>query len=221
MKYTDAMDIIGGLSQPSKMPWYGWSISAYDCITGSKLREVPGSVCSKCYAVRGNYCFKVVRQAHQRRKECLEDPRFVEAFILVLTMLHKRTRATYVRDGATVKENRFRWHDSGDLQSLQHLEIINEIAMATPFLDHWLPSKEHGIVNEYLKKHGSFAPNLTVRMSAVMIGETFKHRPMGLPFSAVNVTTGLNQCPAYEQDGQCKDCRQCWEQDVDVSYNLH
>lgn len=221
MNQLEAMDIIGGLSQPSKMPWFGWSISAFACKTGSKLRQVPGSVCSKCYACKGNYMFPTVKNAHERRLEALSDERFVAAFIMVLTNLYQRTRLAYEKDGVLVKENRFRWHDSGDLQSLEHLEKINEIALATPFLDHWLPSKEHGIVNQFLKKHGSFAPNLVVRMSAVMTGESFKTRPMGLSFSAVNVTTELNQCPASQQEGKCKDCRQCWNKDVDVSYPLH
>ena len=50
LSYDSAYEIIGGLSSPSKMPWYGWSISAYRCKTGGKLREVENSTCSHCYA---------------------------------------------------------------------------------------------------------------------------------------------------------------------------
>lgn len=221
MQYIEAMDIIGSLSQPSKMPWFSYSTSAFDCQTGSKLREIKGSVCSSCYACKGQYRFSNVRKAQDKRMAGTKHPDFVEAMTLVLTTLYNRGKKTYKKNGKTVKENRFRWHDAGDIQSLEHLERINQIALNTPFLDHWLPSKEFGYVNQFLKKHKRFAPNLTVRMSATMVGQTFDKAPMGLPFSAVGVTQELSQCPAYSQDGQCKNCRNCWEPKLNVSYPLH
>ena len=54
MKTSEALKIIGGsLSKPSKMP--GWSIGlpAKECKTGGKLRNVEGSVCYDCYALKG------------------------------------------------------------------------------------------------------------------------------------------------------------------------
>lgn len=220
LKYTDAMDIIGGLSQPSKMPWYSYSLSAYDCKTGSKLREVEGSTCSKCYACKGNYCFPNVRIAHARRLKAIDDPRFEDAFVLVLTKLYQRGRGKYMRDGVEVKENRFRWHDSGDIQTLEHLETINRIAQRTPFLDHWIPTREFGIVRKFFEKHGNFAHNLVVRMSATMIGEELKSS-LPLPMSTVGMPEAPTQCVAYEQQGKCLDCRQCWNFDTNVNYPLH
>ena len=221
MDYLEAMDIIGGLSKPSKMPGFSWSTSAFDCQTGTKLRAVPGSVCSSCYACKGNYRFKNVKDAHARRMAGIDHPDFVEAFVLVLNTVYGRMKKTYIKDMVEIQENRFRWHDSGDIQSLEHLEMINEIAKRTPQLDHWLPTKEAGYVGQFKKKHGEFVSNLTVRLSAAMVGETFKKAPMGLPFSAVGVSTGLAQCPAYEQGGQCLDCNNCWNPNINVSYPLH
>ncbi len=222
MAIPDALTIIGGLSAPSKMPGTSWSISAFECKTGSKLREVPGSTCSSCYALKGNYRFKNVKDAHERRLKALEHPLFVPAFIQVLTELHKKQRKTYIRNGLEVKENRHRWHDSGDLQSISHLEMINEIALATPFIDHWLPTREYGIVNKFLKSGAIVAPNLTIRMSAVMQGESFKARPMGLPFSTVGVEDEtVEQCKAPTQEGKCLNCRACWDKEVDVNYHKH
>lgn len=220
LQYTEAMDIIGGLSTPSKMPWYSYSLSAYDCKTGSKLREVKNSTCSKCYACKGNYCFPTVRAAHARRLNAIDDPRFEDAFVLVLTKLYQRGRGTYIKDGVEIKENRFRWHDSGDIQTLEHLEIINRVALRTPFLDHWIPTREFGIVKKFFEKHGNFAPNLTVRMSAVMIGEELE-TSLPLPTSSVGVAEAAIQCKAYSQGGKCLDCRQCWDSDKDVNYPLH
>ena len=49
--------IVGTLSEPSKMPTYAYSIPAKYCITGSKLRMIANSTCSKCYALKGRYIF--------------------------------------------------------------------------------------------------------------------------------------------------------------------
>ena len=204
------------------MPWYGFSTSALDCQTGSKLREVKNSVCSKCYACRGNYCFSNVKESHTKRLDATKDPRFVEAMTTVITTLYNRGKKTYKLNGKDVKENRFRWHDSGDIQSLEHLEKINQIAINCHFIDFWLPTKEIGYTNQFLKKHKEFAPNLTVRVSNPMIGETFKKAPMGLPFSTVNVTdNNIMQCSAPQQDNKCLDCRMCWDKDKNVNYKAH
>lgn len=222
LSYPEAMTIIGGLSTTSKMPWFSWSISAEDCVTGEKLRQVEGSVCSDCYACKGCYVFQSVKNAHNRRKEALANPRFVEAFSLVLNTAFHRGRKTYISRGVTYKENRFRWHDSGDLQSLDHLEKINQIALNTPNIIHWLPTKEIGILKEFLKKHiEGFSPNLTVRLSHPMIGGTWEKSPMDLPFSTVSTGLGV-KCPAPQQGGKCSDCKNCWIKHVkSVDYKKH
>lgn len=221
MDYYEAMDIIGGLSNTSKMPWYSWSTSAEKCITGSKLREVKGSVCADCYACKGCYVFKSVKEAHQRKFEALNHPKFVEAFILVLNKLYERGRKTYNLNGVQVKENRFRWHDSGDIQSVEHMNMICDIAEGCPQIDFWIPTREYGIMNKFLKTGRKIPDNLTVRMSVVMVGETVDERPMGLPFSTVGVMSAKAQCPAYEQEGKCLDCRVCWDKEENTNYPLH
>ena len=64
-----ALANIGGLSNPSKMPCYGYSIPAKYCKTGSKLAKVDGSVCNKCYALDNFYRMPVVENALQLRYE--------------------------------------------------------------------------------------------------------------------------------------------------------
>ena len=55
-KTKDAANkIVGGLSAPGKMPEGSFGLSARDCKTGSALRQIPGSVCSQCYALKGRY----------------------------------------------------------------------------------------------------------------------------------------------------------------------
>ena len=53
MKTIDALKLVGGLSKPSKMPGWAYGIPAKECKTGSKLRQVKGSTCEKCYALKG------------------------------------------------------------------------------------------------------------------------------------------------------------------------
>jgi hypothetical protein len=62
-----AESYIGGLSKTSKMPGPSWSISARECSTGGALRNVSGSVCSKCYALKGAYNWPGTVNALDRR----------------------------------------------------------------------------------------------------------------------------------------------------------
>lgn len=218
---TEALSVIGGFSAPSKMPGYSWSISAKICQVGSKLRLIPGSTCSTCYALKGQYQFPNVAAAHARRYAALDNPLFEEAFVFALLETYRRTRATYVRRGKEIQENRFRWFDAGDIQSLEMLEMINRIALATPKLRHWLPTRELEYVRQFKAKHGPFAKNLVVRPSTPMMGDRFKNQPMGLPFSTVDrVDKDIKACPAASQGNQCLNCDACWRP-LNVSYASH
>ena len=78
---------VGGLSAPSKMPSYAWSISAKRCDMGSKLAKIEGSVCNKCYALKGRYMFGNTQRALERRYNRWADDRDnLEA--LFFRMLH-------------------------------------------------------------------------------------------------------------------------------------
>lgn len=90
MIINEAIEIIGGLSSPSKMPCFSYSIPAQKCITGMKLRQVAGSICSKCYALKGMYGFPVVKNALQRRFESLNHPQWVEAMTLAIKIQRKK-----------------------------------------------------------------------------------------------------------------------------------
>jgi len=225
MNFDQAYEIIGGLSKPSKMPWWSWSIPAVHCKTGSKLAQKEGTVCHGCYALKGFYHMPAVKNAMDRRYEALNHPLFVDAFVIVLTRFYETGQRKYKFRGKLVKENRFRWHDSGDIQSVDHLNAINEISKHTPFLRHWVPTKEPGIVAKWLKKNGAFAPNLVVRVSHPMVGQHFETaRPSGLPVSTVGYKgKGVKQCPAAASQGnKCLDCDTCWiGKNVAVNYPLH
>ena len=207
MKTAELWKLVGGLSEPSKMPCYGYSIPAQACKVGSLLRKVKGSTCGSCYALKGNYMFPVVRKALERRLAAIERPEWVEA---MTTLIDRKTRAD---------NSYFRWHDAGDLQNAEHLAKIVQIAENLPHIRFWLPTRETAIVAEYLE-NACFPINLTVRLSAPMVGRESK-RLAGTVGSSVN-NLAASQCPAPQQENACKDCRNCWDPNiVEVSYRKH
>jgi protein gp88 len=223
MTVHEATQITGGLSAPSKMPGFAYSIPAQRCVTGSKLVNVKGSVCEGCYALKGRYVFSNVRDAQERRFASLYDPRWCDAMVVLIESKRKA--------GHTF----FRWHDAGDLQSILHLLNIVEVARRTPDVRHWLPTREYAIVRYFLRhqeRYGDFPENLTVRVSAHMVNG--KAPAMGLPVSTVYTDSppeGAHACPAsterhraMSKDGgpSCGDCRACWDTTVEhVSYPMH
>lgn len=210
---STASQFIGGLSHPSKMPGNAFGFSPNKCMTGSKLRKIPGSVCSDCYACKGMYTFKAVKLAHAKRfrklQRALLEPDYRSRYIHAFARVINRQRVPY-----------FRWHDAGDLQSVEHLALIVEIARRTPSINHWLPTREYKIVQNYLKLW-TIPQNLNIRLSAHMIGETIPVVTLGCTSSAVASELGY-QCPARRQGNQCGDCRACWDKAVPlVTYAHH
>lgn len=199
-----ANDLVGGLSAPSKMPCHSFSISAFRCITGSKLRKLANSVCSKCYALKGRYVFPNVQAALDRRlsvlARALADTEFRGKFIAAMAFLINRSPW-------------FRWHDSGDLQSAAHFALICDIARATPNTLHWLPTKEPRFAK------GDIPGNLIVRVSAPMIDQP---APNQSHTSTVVSDKSKATCRAFERQGKCGPCRMCWDPAVkNVAYYQH
>lgn len=193
------------------MPGFGWSLPATECRTGSKLRVVPGSVCSKCYALRGRYVFDEVQNAMWRRKGKLRSLRvWTEDFVELLTR----------KGGERVRW--FRWFDSGDLQSYSHLLAIVEIAARVPSTRFWLPTKEYGFVTRLMREGVEIPKNLVVRVSSPMIGQGPMRVAAPILTSTVGFAESKAQCPAYRQGGECLDCRACWDPKIpNANYPVH
>ena len=198
MLKKEAKKITGGLSAPSKMPGPAYNLPAQACITGSKLVKIPGSVCHGCYALKGRYRFKNVKDALSRRLASIMDPRWVDAMVVLID-----------------KEPFFRWHDSGDLQSVQHLKNIFEVCNRTPGTQHWLPTRE---VKFLPLNFDAIPKNLIIRLSGHKID---KAAASFWPWTSTVVTAGRT-CPAPDQNNECKDCRACWSRDTaNVAYGKH
>ena len=84
MNTKEALQIIGGLSKPSKMPGWAYGLPAKECKTGSELAKKENTVCSDCYALKGCYVFKVVQDAQYRRLRAIRSPLWVGAMALLI-----------------------------------------------------------------------------------------------------------------------------------------
>jgi len=217
MLKREASAITGGLTQTSKMPCKSYSLPTLACQTGYKLAQIEGTICSKCYADRGFYALysNTIEPAQVARLSSLDDPHWVGAMVVQI-----------------LGDPYFRWHDSGDIQSVEHLHLIVLVCWATPDTEHWLPTREVGFVIAYINLYGRDAlpPNLIIRISA-----TYPDRPVKLPPALLGIPTILTSnvhtpgqpalglaCEAYTRGGACGECRACWSPAVPaVSYPQH
>jgi hypothetical protein len=228
MQKRIAIAITGGLSQTSKMPCKSISLPTLACQTGYKLAQIPGTVCSDCYANKGNYLKYAanIEPAQMARLSALDDPQWVDAMVALIG-----------------NDPYFRWHDAGDIQSEEHLHNIVQVCKRTPGTRHWMPTREANILIAYVRKHATtpeqarslFPSNLTIRLSAIYpdvpvvlppalrgipsIRTSNVHSP-GSEFLTNNPDT--LGCDAYTRGGRCADCRACWDQSIaSVSYPKH
>jgi len=199
MNTKEAWALVGGLSKPSKMPGWSIGIPAKECKTGSKLRLIPNSVCSECYALKNCYMFKVVQEAQYKRLKAIDHPQWVEAMALLIN---------------SKKPDVFRWHDSGDVQDFTHLMKIFQVCKATPAKRHWMPTRE-----AWIKDHMYMAPaNLVVRFSSPMVDQG----PVKSWANTSTVSTKSRSCPAPDNNNECGSCRACWDPLVkNIEYGKH
>ncbi len=202
-----ALEIIQGLTKTDKMPSSSYSIPAQACNKGAKLRKIKGSVCSTCYALKGNYKrYPAIVKAQYRRLESINNPQWAESMIYLIN-----NKKDIVNSGV------FRWHDSGDLQSLEHFEKILQVVKATPQIKHWLPTKESQIIKNYT---GKIPHNIVIRLSGSMIDS--ETTPIYNNTSLVTTDPAKATCRSFENDGKCGDCRKCWDKSIkNITYLQH
>ena len=207
MLVREAKQIAVSLSNPAKMPCKGYGIQALEnCPVGKKLALIPGSTCANCYACKGQYQFANVIECHKKRKAAIDHPQWVEAMVKLIG-----------------NDPYFRWLDSGDVFSMSFLKKIIQVVTLTPNCEHWLPTREKGLISRYMNAGGFIPDNLTIRLSAAMVDNIAVALP-GLNTSTVHEHGPAigHECIAPKQNGECRDCRACWNKDIkNVSYKQH
>jgi len=197
--------VTGTLSKPSKMPCHSYSINPMNCKVGQKLAQIKGSTCNDCYACKGNYkrYSTTMEKAWNRREANLASKEWIDSMV---ELIEKKNKGN----------GYFRWHDSGDLQSTNHLNAIVEIANKLPHINFWLPTKEKKLINSL-----DLVPdNLTIRLSAAMVdgpAPTTEHGTATVTTQKASAT-----CRSFETEGKCQDCRKCWNKEVkNIVYLWH
>jgi len=201
MNIKEAKAITGSLTRTSKMPGLSYSLPAWECKTGSKLRKIKNSVCASCYALKGNYVrYSAIKAAQYVRLKSLTNPLWVEAIV------------TQIK-----RQKFFRWHDAGDIQSMEHLNKIFEVCRLTPDIQHWIPTREAQFLKDI--DPATVPANLIIRMSSHMVDQG----PVKFwPWTSTVTSKGGATCPAPKQGGKCKDCRACWTRSIEnISYGKH
>lgn len=202
----------GNISQGNtKMPGTTFAIDAFACITGSKLAKIEGTPCHSCYARKLQ---KLRPSVDQGWKANLAKWQQSDKSLWVSSMVFQIER--YNTDGY------HRWFDSGDLQSVEMLKNIVDVALLTPKIQHWLPTQERNIVKQYRKQYGQEPSNLVIRVSASKVDA---QKAPDFP----NTSTVFKDkapigkvCKANTRGNQCGPCRACWDPSVKiVSYPKH
>ena len=201
MNIKEAKAITGSLTRTSKMPGLSYSLPAWECKTGSKLRKIKNSVCASCYALKGNYVrYSAIKAAQYVRLKNLTNPLWVAAMV------------TQIK-----RQKFFRWHDAGDIQSMEHLNKIFEVCRLTPDIQHWMPTREAQFLTQV--KPEEVPQNLIIRMSSHMIDQA---AVKFWPWTSTVTSKGGASCPAPTQGNTCGDCRACWNRgSSNVSYGKH
>lgn len=201
-----------------KMPGTSYPISADYCITGGKLAAVEGSVCASCYARR--------LEAFRPSVHAGWMANYLKATYMIEHAPGRWAEACAWQIRRAVEkggEPYHRWFDSGDLQSVAMLACIVAVCRLTPGVAHWLPTREAGIVRDFLKSGGVFPENLVVRVSSTMVGDgprggyshTSTVHKHGQDYSG-------EECAARQRGNVCGPCRACWDAGVEnISYPLH
>lgn len=229
MNLTEAMAEVGAVNeaqpfgQNTKMPGPSYDLPAWECKRGTLLSSDRRSMCHKkrCYAKRGFFRWRHVKERSYAHLASLTNARWVEAFIFILRTVYR-------------KERWFRWHAAGDLQSKQHLRNIIDVARGVPHIRFWLPTHEPFLVAEVLRErdYATLPDNLTIRISADAINAlpNWDEWPLvirTLPASMVHPTYGeppvipgklVFECRSHDRDNECGKCRVCWSHADVVSY---
>jgi hypothetical protein len=131
------------------------------------------------------------------------------------------------------KETYFRWHDSGDLQSVEHLKLVVAVCKRTPHVMHRMPTKEVKLIRRYVQTVSKLPFNLVIQLSSPMVNDRLdvskEEWAYGMQVATVYTNAAaayadgkIFVCPATTERKSCDDCRACWDPNMtNIAYMLH
>jgi hypothetical protein len=208
----------------SKIHGSTFSTDPKRCHVGSKLVNVVGSTCNKCYALKLAKVYPTAAKSWVDNLDLFRTAvdndqllEWCEAIALQIGNISKN-KAKNKTSGAMFH----RWFTAGDLDSVDMLRAFVKVAEMLPHIKFWLPTREKAIVRQYQAALGVVPSNMVIRVSSAMVG--------AIPAVIGNTSTvhkknhlgyGFN-CPAQRRGGNCGDCSRCWsKRTANVSYELH
>lgn len=190
----------------TKLNCPAWGLPIETCKTGKKLRRSSKlTVCKYCYCQIGPVSWPKSQERLERNfEDYFKDP---ERWIMKMSVKIEIAGCRF-----------FRFFHSGDLQNIEMLQNICEVAKSLPYVKMWLPTIEERFVRSFLREGGKIPDNLNIRISSPLIDKPKISNLKGVTNSFVSLEV-LNK--GYECDGSCGPCQACWQKDIKlVSYPL-
>jgi len=236
----------GGFSFTSKMPGGSLAFPAHTCDVGMRLANIKTAGCHACYATRGRYPLNNKQSQMYDNLHGLtrNDPRYASA-------LTERMKAQMLFDGEPYWrwfDSGDLQRGKGETKrnfGAKHFAQTLDVASASPGSKHWLPTRQMGGVKQIMDERGvdAIPDNMKTRLSVPFIGQASDNEVNEI-FGLPNVTSLLEElkdmrnidvseissidpssktCPVSVMGGNCDDygCRDCWEHEGPISYNLH
>ena len=195
------------LSETSKLGCKSWSLQALETCPGSIARDGGlAEVCQGCYATGGNYRFPNVKRVRELNKQEWQE----DNWVVDMTKALQDSRF-------------FRWFDSGDMYALELAEKIYAVCQATPWCQHWIPTRMYKFVKfKHILDKLNALDNVVVRYSGDNIDEAPKGKWVSLVIKPHTKPDMAYVCPAYQQEGKCNGCRECWSKQArSIAYPAH
>jgi hypothetical protein len=161
-----------------------------------------------CYGRGGMYHFPAAKALRDHNRAVIADCLTLPASEAIPAIA--RAYAPTVGKRATLH----RLHDTGDVDSLEHLLGLIQLAKQRPTVGFWLPTHRSDLLP--LVSPAGMPNNMLVRLSARGIGDM---APLSIwPWTSVSFNRGHAPADAFVCPGNCKDfnCRACWDRDVPV-----
>ena len=167
----------------------GGSIPSINLPAGITCR--PDAPCfSDCYAMKGNFRFKTVRQSHLLNLEKYNQ----DSNAYFKEVLEKTKFSTYAR-----------YFSSGDIPDSYYFSKMVEVARINKNTKYLVFTKKGYIINDYISNGGKIPNNLRIIFSNWY--DWTQDNPYKFPVSNI-LQNGDNKgfiCP-----GKCAECLKCW-----------